>query len=173
METLKAMATRKSVREFTDEGITFEDIKKILTAGMSGPSCMNKRMWSFVVIRNKELLGKLSVANGLYAAPLRGAALGILVCGDLERALPDAPEYWVIDASIAAQNMVLAAQDLGIGSVWLGCWPCEDRVQEVKELMALPESIVPHSILALGYAKNPDNEERDLYESDRVHFDEW
>lgn len=173
METLKAMVTRKSVREFTDEGITFEDIKKILTAGMSGPSCMNKRMWSFVVIRNKELLGKLSVANGLYAAPLRGAALGILVCGDLERALPDAPEYWVIDASIAAQNMVLAAQDLGIGSVWLGCWPCEDRVQEVKELMDLPENIVPHSILALGYAKKPDNEERDLYESDRVHFDEW
>ena len=173
METLKAIATRKSVREFTDEGITFEDIKKILTAGMSGPSCMNKRMWSFVVIRNKELLGKLSVANGLYAAPLRGAALGILVCGDLERALPDAPEYWVIDASIAAQNMVLAAQDLGIGSVWLGCWPCEDRVQEVKELMDLPENIVPHSILALGYAKEPDNEERDLYESDRVHFDEW
>lgn len=173
METLKAMATRKSVREFTDEGITFEDIKKILTAGMSGPSCMNKRMWSFVVIRNKELLGKLSVANGLYAAPLRGAALGVLVCGDLERALPDAPEYWVIDASIATQNMVLAAQDLGIGSVWLGCWPCEDRVQEVKELMDLPENIVPHSILALGYAKEPDNEERDLYESDRVHFDEW
>ena len=173
METLKAMATRKSVREFTDEGITFEDIKKILTAGMSGPSCMNKRMWSFVVIRNKELLGKLSVANGLYAAPLRGAALGILVCGDLERALPDAPEYWVIDASIATQNMVLAAQDLGIGSVWLGCWPCEDRVQEVKELMALPENIVPQSILALGYAEEPDNEERDLYESDRVHFDEW
>ena len=158
METLKAMATRKSVREFTDEGITFEDIKKILTAGMSGPSCMNKRMWSFVVIRNKELLGKLSVANGLYAGPLRGAALGILVCGDLERALPEAPEYWVIDASIATQNMVLAAQDLGIGSVWLGCWPCEDRVQEVKELMALPENIVPHSILALGYAKEPDNE---------------
>ena len=173
METLKAMATRKSVREFTDEGITFEDIKKILTAGMSGPSCMNKRMWSFVVIRNKELLGKLSVANGLYAGPLRGAALGILVCGDLERALPEAPEYWVIDASIATQNMVLAAQDLGIGSVWLGCWPCEDRVQEVKELMALPENIVPHYILALGYAKEPDNEERDLYESDRVHFDEW
>lgn len=173
METLKAMATRKSVRSFTSEGITFEDIKKILTAGMSGPSCMNRRMWSFVVIRNKELLGKMSVANGLYAAPLRGAALGILICGDLERALPDAPEYWVIDASIATQNMVLAAQDLGIGSVWLGCWPCEDRVQEVRELMKLPENIVPHSILALGYPQNPDNEERDLYESDRVHFDEW
>ena len=173
METLKAIATRKSVRNFTDEGITFEDIKKILTAGMSGPSCMNKRMWSFVVVRNKELLGKLSVADGLYAAPLRGAALGILVCGDLERALPDAPEYWVIDASIATQNMVLAAQDLGIGSVWLGCWPCEDRVQEVRELMKLPENIVPHSILALGYPQHPDNEERDHYESDRVHFDEW
>ncbi len=173
MDTLKALATRKSVRRFTQEGITFEDIKKILTAGMSGPSCMNKRMWSFVVIRNKEVLGKLAVANGLYSTPLRESALGILVCGDMSRALSEDPDYWVIDASIATQNMVLAAHDLGIGSVWLGCWPCEDRVQEVAEVMKLPEHIVPHSILALGYAEEPDMTERDLYESDRVHFDEW
>ena len=79
MDTLKALATRKSVREFTDEGITFEDIKTILTAGMSGPTCENKRMWSFVVVRNKEKLGKLAVANGLDASPVRRAALGILV----------------------------------------------------------------------------------------------
>ncbi|MDD3114970.1 MAG: nitroreductase family protein [Anaerovibrio sp.] len=173
MDTLKALATRKSVRSFTDEGICFEDIKRILTAGMSGPSCVNMRMWSFVVVRNKELLGKLAVANGIYAAPLRGAALGILVCGDLERIIPEEPDFWVVDASIAAQNMVLAAHDLGIGSVWLGCWPAEDRVQEVKELLKLPETIVPHTILALGYPEKPNMTERDLYESDRVHFDEW
>ena len=163
MDTLKALATRKSVREFTDEGLTFEDIKTILTAGMSGPTCENKRMWSFIVVRNKEKLGKLAVANGLDASPVRRAALGILVCGDLDRALPEAP----------AQNMGLAAHDLGIGSVWLGCWPSEDRVQEVKELFKLPEQIIPHSILALGYAAEPDLTERDLYEGDRVHFDEW
>lgn len=173
MDTLKALATRKTVREFTEEGITFEDIKKILTAGMSGPSCMNKRMWSFIVVRNKETLGKMAVANGLYSTPLRGAALGILICGDLERTVPDAHDYWVIDASIATQNMVLAAHDLGIGSVWLGTWPCEDRVEEIKKLFNLPDTIVPHSILALGYPVERDLEERDLYEGDRVHFDEW
>lgn len=173
METLQAIATRKSVRNFTNEEICFEDIKKILTAGMSGPSCMNKRMWSFVVVRNKETLGKMAVANGMYAAPLRGAALGILVCGDLDRTLAEAPDYWVIDGAIATQNMVLAAHDLGIGSVWLGCWPMEDRMEEIKTLMKLPDSAVPHSIIALGYAAEPDDSERDLYESDRVHFDEW
>ena len=173
MDTLKALATRKSVREFTDEGLTFEDIKTILTAGMSGPTCENKRMWSFIVVRNKETLGKMAVANGLDASPVRRAAIGILVCGDLDRALPEAPDYWVIDASVAAQNMVLAAHDLGIGSVWRGCWPMEDWVQEIKERFRLPENIVPHSILALGYAAEPDLTERNLYEGDRVHFDEW
>lgn len=173
MNTLQAMATRKSVREFTDEGITFEDIKTILTAGMSGPSCENRRMWSFLVVRNKETLGKMAVADGLDASPVRRAAIGILVCGDLDRALPEAPDFWVIDASIAAQNMILAAHELGIGSVWLGCWPFEDRVQEIRELFDLPEQVMPHSILALGYAAEPDLTERNLYEGDRVHFDEW
>lgn len=173
MDTLQALATRKSVRKFTQQSLSQEDIRKILSAGMSGPSCVNSRPWSFVVVTDKEMLGRMAEANGRPAEPLRGAAMGILVCGDLERAFKPAPEYWVIDAATACQNMILAAHDLGIGSVWLGTYPQMERVKAQAKLFGLPESIVPHSIIAFGYAQNPNSEPRDLYEADRVHFEKW
>lgn len=108
------------------------------------------------------------------AAPLREAKLGILVCGDLERAFPRAKEYWVIDGAIAAQNMILAAESLRIGSVWLGTWPQMERVQAQRQLFQLPESIVPHSILSFGYPnENPDKSDKPDWEEDRVHFERW
>lgn len=173
METIKAIFTRKSVREFLDRKIPDEDIRKILAAGMSGPSCVNSRQWSFIVVKDKDTLSKMADANGSPARPLRGAALAVLVCGDLERAFSPAPDYWIIDASIAAQNMILAAHDMGIGSVWLGTYPQMDRVREQSRLFKLPETIVPHSIIAFGYPVSQELQERDLYEESRVHFERW
>ncbi len=173
METLKAIATRKSVREFTNQKVSQDDIKKILSAGMSGPSCVNTRQWSFVVVTDKDMLNKMADANGRPAQPLRNAAFGILVCGDLERTFDQAPDYWIIDASIACQNMILAAHDMGIGSVWLGTYPQESRVKAQSTLFELPDTIIPHSIIAFGYATNEQLEERDLYEENRVHFEKW
>ena len=107
---------------------------------------------------------------------LNQAAAAILVCGDLDRAFPPAPDFWVIDAAIAAQNMTLAANNLGIGSVWLGTWPDETRVKRQAAIFQLPETIVPHSILALGYPA----EDIDMhavrpsrYEENRVHVNQW
>ena len=173
MDAIHAIMTRVSTRQFTDQPIPEDVLHTILEAGMAGPSAVNVRPWSFVVVRDKDMLNRMADGNGRAAEPLRRAALGILVCGDMQRAYDRAPDYWVIDGTIACQNMILAAHAMGIGSVWLGCWPMEDRVQEIKELFRLPENIVPHSILALGYAAEPDLTERDLYEGDRVHFDEW
>jgi len=173
MDALDAIFSRVSVRQYSDREISDEDLHTILKAGMSGPSCVNSRAWSFVVVRDREMLNKMADANGRPAQPLRGAALGILVCGDLERAFPKAPEYWVIDGSIAAQNMILAAQALGIGSVWLGTWPQMDRVKAQAALLGLPESQIPHSIIAFGYPAALSDKEKLLYESDRVHFETW
>ena len=78
----------------------------------------------------------------------------------------------MIDGAIAAQNIVLAAHALGLGSVWLGTWPQKERVEAQAELFGLPEGIVPHSVIALGYPlKEPS--ERDVFESDRVHLEKW
>ena len=171
METLEAIKNRRSIRSFQDKPIPDEILHEIIEAGMSGPSCADTRDWSFIVVREQEMLQKMADANGKYADPLRRANVGILVCGDLGRAFPPAQDYWVVDGSIAAQNMILAACSLGIGSVWLGTWPQMDRVEAQKKLFALPENIVPHSVIAFGYsAEDTQATAGSKWEDDRVQY---
>lgn len=174
MEVLEAIKNRRSIRNFQDKAIPDEIVHEILEAGMSGPCCVNARDWSFIVVREPEMLHKMADANGRPAEPLRRAKLGILVCGDLERAFPPARDYWVVDGSIAAQNMILAAFGLGIGSVWLGTWPQMDRVEAQRKLFGLPENIVPHSVIAFGYPQEDAQAAAESkWEEDRVHFEKW
>lgn len=173
MDAIQAIKTRISTRQFSEQAISDEALHTILEAGMSGPSAVNARPWSFIVVRDRDMLNKMADGNGRAAEPLRGAALGILVCGDMERAFKAAPDYWVVDGSIAAQNMILAAHAIGIGSVWLGTWPQENKMAAQKELFQLPEHIVPHSIIAFGYPQAESTKEKLLYEADRVHFEKW
>jgi nitroreductase len=173
METVNLILNRRSIRSYTDQHIDDETLHTILRAGMSGPSCANTRDWSFLVIRDKETLNKMADANGRPAGPLRTCDVGIMVLGDLERAFPNAKEYWIIDGSIAAQNMILAAEDLGIGSVWLGTWPQMARVEKQRELFNLPETVIPHSIIAFGYPNEVKTGEHPDYEDSQVHFEKW
>lgn len=173
MDAIENMLKRISVRQYSEQEITDEALHTILEAGMSGPTAVNARPWSFIVVRNPEMLCRMADGNGRAAEPLRGAKVGILLCGDLERAFPPAPDYWVVDGSIAVQNMILAANAMGIGSVWLGTWPQQNKIDAQKALFQLPEHIIPHSILALGYPKEESSKEKQLYEEDRVHFEKW
>ena len=173
MDTLEAIFTRKSTRKFLDKPVEEEKIQTILRAGMSGPTCVNARDWAFLVVKDRDRLIAMAGANGRPAEPLKNAAFGILVLGDLEKAFPPAKDYWVIDGAIAAQNMILAAQDLGLGSVWLGTWPQMDRVNRQRELFGIPDRYMPHSILAFGYPADSTFEERDQLEPDKVHYERW
>lgn len=174
MNTLDAILTRRSCRKFKNEPIEEEKLHKLLEAAMSGPSCVNAKDWAFVVVTDPKKLEQMADANGHPAEPLRKAAAGILVCGDLNRAFPPAKEYWIIDGAIAAQNICLAAQELGLGAVWLGTWPQMDRVSAQQKLFNLPEHIVPHSIIAIGYPEENITTPRDSrYEENRVHFNQW
>ncbi len=202
MDALTNIMTRRSVRNYTDQPVSDEAMETILRAAMTGPSCTNARDWSFIVTRDPEVLAKMADANGRPADPLRRAKMGVLVLGDLERAFRPAPDYWIIDGSIAAQNMILAAHALGIGSVWLGTYPQMDRVNRQRELFGLPDTVIPHSVIAFGY---PDEEkekeppmppkpedmpkdmpkdmkdmpprppmmEKGAYEESRIHMDKW
>ena len=173
METLKNIRERISVRQFSDQEIPDDVVHAILEAGMSGPTAVNARPWSFIVVRNPETLSAMADGNGRAANPLRGAKLGILVCGDLTRAIGRAPEYWVIDAAIATQNMILAANDMGVGSVWIGTWPQQEKIDAQAALFNLPETQIPHSLIAFGYPAAPSDKQKQLYEEDRVHFEKW
>lgn len=174
MDSIQNVLTRRSIRSYEDRRISKVDMQTILEAAMSGPSCANTRAWQFIVVEDRETLNKMADANGIYAAPLRKAAAGILICGDLDKAFPLAKEYWVIDGAIAGQNISLAARALGIGSVWLGTWPQMERVEGQIKLFSLPENVIPHSIIALGYSKDIENvSEKDNYDESCVHFEKW
>ncbi len=173
MDAIKALMERVSTRKFSDRHIADEELKIILEAAMAGPSATNARPFAFIVVRDRQMLEKMADANMKYSEPLRGADVGILVCGDLERAYKAAPDFWVVDGSIAAQNMILAAHALGIGSCWLGTWPVEERINNHIELFNLPENIIPHSLIAFGYPEGEFRAQKDRYEEDRVHYEKW
>ena len=117
MDTLTAIFTRRSTRHFEDRPIEDDKLRTILEAAMSGPSCVNSKDWAFIVVTERETLDKMAEANGRPAQPLKEAAAGILVCGDMERAFERAKDYWIIDGAIAAENISICAQALGIGAV--------------------------------------------------------
>lgn len=174
MEAIENILKRRSTRKFIDKPIEEEKLHTILEAAMSAPSCVHAEDWSFIVVTDKQLLSQMADANGRPAEPLRHAAAGILVCGDLSRAFPKAKDYWVIDAAIAAENICLSASALGIGNVWLGTWPQTERVEAQAKLFSLPEEIVPHSIIALGYPEEDITAPRRArYDESRVHFNRW
>lgn len=173
MELVEGILNRRSIRKFMDRRITDEELHTMLRAAMTGPTCANTRDWSFLVVRGKEMLGKMADANGKPAEPLRHCDVGILILGDLNRAFPEAKDYWVIDGAIAGQNMILAAEGLGIGSVWLGTWPQMERVDNQRKLFSLPDTVIPHSVIAFGYPAEEKNGEHLDYEEGRVHFEQW
>ncbi len=174
MDTLTNIFSRKSIRRFEDRPISQEDLHTILEAAMSGPSCADTKDWQFIVVDDKEFLAKMADCNGRPAQLLKEAPCAILICGDLDKAFPGGPEYWVIDGAIAGQNITLAARALGIGSVWLGTWPQMNRVEGQKELFGLPDSIVAHSIIALGYsAETAKTAKREHYNEEVVHYNQW
>lgn len=174
MDAIDAILTRKSVRKFTQQPIEADKLHLLLEAAMSAPSATNARDWAYIVVSDHDMMQKMADGNGKYAQPLRGAATGILICGDMRKAVRTAEDFWVIDGAIAAENLCLCAHALGLGAVWLGTWPREDAVKAQRELFALPEYIIPHSIIALGYPQETAVHERpSRYDETCVHMERW
>lgn len=153
MDALEAIKKRRSVRSFLDTKVERKDLLTILEAGLTGPSACNRRPWEFVVVEDRTTLDALSKGN-LAAKPLLSAPLAIVVMGNTDKAIRRAPLYWTEDASAATENMIIAASSLSIGSLWMGVWPEEEKIRRVREVLSVPENIVPFSILALGYPKD-------------------
>jgi nitroreductase len=166
---MSAILERRSVRKYTEQEVSEELIEKLLMAGMSAPSAGNEQAWQFIVIKDKNILNEIPKFHP-YSQMLKAVDVAIVVCGDLN--LEKFEGYWVQDCSAATQNILLMAQEMGLGSVWLGVYPLEDRVSSLKELLGLPESVIPLSILPIGYpaeSKEPNNR----LDTTRIHRDRW
>ena len=164
--------SRRSIRHYTDQAVSEENIHYLLHAGMSAPSASNEQPWHFIVVRDRDRLLRITEAHP-HAGMLRSAALAILICADMNESKYE-PEldYWVQDCAAATENILLAANRIGLGACWLGVHPRAERKDKLRQLFALPIQIIPFSIVSLGY---PGEQKTggDRYRSERVHWNEW
>ena len=169
MDALEAILCRRSIRKYTGEAIPRQTITDLLRAAMSAPSAGNQQPWHFVVIEDRQILNEIPNIHP-HSRMLREASAAIVVCGDLK--LETNKGYWVQDCSAATENVLIAANAAGLGAVWLGVYPREERVEGLRKLLNAPQHIIPFSLISIGYPaehKPPS----DRYNVSRIHEDRW
>lgn len=169
MDTLDLIIGRRSIRKYTEQTVADETIIEIIKAGMYAPSAGNAQTWEFIVIRNKETFFKITEVHP-YSQMLKSASAAIVVCGNLQR--EKYKDFWVQDCSAATENILLAAHTLGLGAVWLGVYPIMDRVHGLQKILNLPQSVVPLSIIPVGYPAEQ-KEVPDRYNEKYIHYEYW
>ena len=164
--------TRTSIRQYTDEPVSKADIETMLRAGMAAPTAVNRQPWHFVVINSKEKLAELAGSNP-RGGMLKQAALAIVVCGNMDKALQGpAQGFWVQDCSAATENILLAANALGLGAVWTGLYPDENRAGEVAKILKLPQAFIPLCTIVIGHpAERP--QPKDKWKPENVSYNEF
>ena len=169
---VETIMTRTSVRDYTEQTVSAETIETLLRAGMAAPTAVNKQPWHFVAITDRQKLDSIAIVNP-YAGMVKKAPLAIVVCGNMEKALEgEARAYWIQDCSAATENILLAAHGLGLGAVWTGLYPGEDRVKAMSELLKLPETIIPLCAIIIGYpAESP--QPKDKWLPENVSYNEY
>ena len=169
MDVTKAIQSRRSIRKYTEEPVSGDDIEALLTAAMHAPSAVNEQPWHFVIIQDRKTLEAISRLSPT-APMVKYAPLAIAVCAD--RNLEKFPGLWVLDCSAATENILLAATARGLGAVWTAVYPFDDRVNGIKKLLKMPDDVVPLCIIPVGRpAETPAPVNR--FNPSRIHHDTW
>lgn len=155
-EVLSVIHNRKSVRNYTDQPVSKKQIETLVRAGMAAPTAANRQPWVFYVISKRETLDALAEQLP-YAKMLTQVNNAIVVCGDMDKAGNLADKgYWVQDCAAATENILLAAESMGLGAVWTASYPYDDRTQVVIKELNLPEKHIPLNVIPIGYPKGED-----------------
>lgn len=168
---IQNIMTRTSIRQFTDQPVSKDTLDLIVKAGMAAPSAMNKQPWAFVVVTERSMLDSLNSVHPY--ANLKTATAAIIVCGDLQKTIEgEGQSYWVQDCSAVTENILLAAHAYGLGAVWCGVYPVEERVKSISATLGLPDYIIPLDVVTMGYpAENP--EPKDKWNPSLIHYQKW
>jgi len=167
MDALEVLFTRRSIRKYETTPVTDEELRTILEAGMNAPSANNRQPWHFLVVDDRDKLNGIMAAHP-YTRMLAQAPLAILVVGDTETS----PGYFQQDCAAALENILLAAKALGLGTVWCGVYPNEERVAAMRELFAIPASFAPIGVVAVGHPAE-DRGRVERWSDDKVHKNAW
>lgn len=170
---LENIFARKSVRSYTDQPVSREQLDTLVRAAMAAPSGRDMRPWKFVVVDDTAVMDSLS-RQLPYAKMLQEAAAAIVVCGDMSIVdkSGNPSVNWQFDCSAATQNLLLAAEAMGLGAVWTGVHPYEDRLAAVKRALILPEHIIPLNVIPIGYPKG-EALPKDKYAAENIHYNGW
>ena len=168
MDTQTAIFTRRSVRAYTGVPVSDDDLHDILRAGFSAPTCANFRPWQFVVVRERATLEAVCRVQG--SRFMLQAGCGIVVCGD--KTIHENEYYLNQDCCAAIENMLLLAHGLGLGGLWMGLNPHEEKAEHLRRVLQLPDEVLPMAFLAIGEPAEH-REAQDRYNAERVHFDHW
>jgi nitroreductase len=170
-ETLNTIYSRKSVRSFTGEAVSRETLIKILKAAMAAPSAVNIQPWAFVAITRRETLDELC-AKLPYAKMLDRAGAAIVVCGIPDKDEVFSKDYWVMDCSAASENILLACHALGLGAVWTAVHVDEERVENVRGILNIPENIIPLNVIPIGVPREKEKP-LDKFKEENIHWEQW
>ncbi len=169
---IENIMTRTSVRAYSDRPLAKETLDTLLQAAMAAPTAVNLQPWRIVVVTDSAL--RDSIANEIQSMTMaKTAQASIVLCGDLDAALTgEGQDYWVQDVSAASENLLLAAHAVGLGAVWCGVYPISERVAFFKNLLDLPDNIVPLSCINVGYPAAPVTP-KDKWAPDKVHYNKY
>lgn len=152
-----------------DSPVSDDTLELLLRAAMAAPSADDERPWHFIVITDSDIKKKISEIHS-FAYVISKAPAAILICGD--ESLQKLAGFWIQDCAAATENVLIEANNLGLGSSWLGIYPIEGRVEKIRSILTIPEDIIPFSLVVLGYPgehKEPANR----YDLTRIHYNSW
>lgn len=169
MDAMEALLSRRSIRKYEAKSISSGLINDILRAAMSAPSAGNQQPWRFVILRERPVLDSIPEIHP-HSLMIREAPVAIVICGD--ESAEAHKGYWPQDCAAATENLLLAAHALGLGGVWLGVYPREERIVGLRKLLNLPHYIVPFAIVPIGFPaekKPPPGR----FDPEKIHYDAW
>jgi len=161
--------SRRSIRKFTGETVGDGDVEELLAAAMAAPSAGNQQPWHFIVVRDRALLDAVPGFHP-HARMAGQAPVAILVCGD--PTLEKHAGYWVQDCAAATENLLLAVAAKGLGAVWCGVHPRQERVDGFRRLLGIPEHVVPFAFVPVGHPAE-EKPPAQRYNPERVRHDRW
>lgn len=164
---MNAIFHRVSIRKYKDAPVEQEKITQILKAAMAAPSACNQQPWEYYVVTNPQIIEKLAQTSP-YATPINGAPLVFVACARKTEGII-APSYIEIDMAASVENLLLEVDELGLGAVWMGVAPQEERMEAVRKVIDLPEHLSAFALISCGYPAE-ERAQQDRYEECRVHY---
>lgn len=169
--TPSSILHRASIRSFTGKPVGNQQIELLLRAGMAAPSCVNRQPWELLVLTDKETKERL--VRGLGGNDfVKTAPVVIIPCVNLLKVFNGDTYNWMADLSAVSENILIAAQSLGLGGCWVGGWPNEERVAGLRHEFKLPNHIIPISILPIGYPAG-NVSPKDKWKQEKVHWNQF